>query len=162
MVKQIDYQTALNEYIDIIGEIEFGNHFDRTNDDHKKILNERLEHYNQSNILFFSAYDDESHDPCGIISIVENQNIFHTDDCEILQIGVKNAYRKQGIGSQLLNFITDYYKKKDYYCIFVNTYAADYKVISFYGKNGFYPISVIPDTNGKSDEGTIVMRKKLM
>jgi len=34
-------------------------------------------------------------------------------------------------------------------------------VIHFYGKNGYVPVSVIPDTQGPGDEGTIVMRKRL-
>jgi len=65
------------------------------------------------------------------------------------------------MGSELLQFIINKYSK--YICcnIFVKTYAADTHTIFFYGRNGFFPISIIPELNGNNDEGTIVMRKKI-
>jgi hypothetical protein len=41
------------------------------------------------------------------------------------------------------------------------TYAADYDVIAFYGKNGFIPVATIPDVFGPKAEGNAVLRKVL-
>ncbi len=82
-------------------------------------------------------------------------------DCEILEIGVNKGLRGNGYGSELLRFAETHHSKDNIHRIVVETYAASYGVIYFYGKNGYAPIAVIPGTNGPDDEGTIIMRKPL-
>jgi hypothetical protein len=41
------------------------------------------------------------------------------------------------------------------------TYGEDYDVIAFYGKSGFIPVAMLPDTYGPHLEGNVFMRKLL-
>ena len=161
IIKQIDKNELLKSFYNILIEVEFGNHFDKQNKQHAKILNYRIDHNLNRNAVFFGMYEDNKTDPIGFITVAKNLHLFHKDDCEILEIGVNRKYQRQGYGSRLLNHVESYYKDEDLHCIFVKTYAADYKVIYFYGKNKYVPVSVVPDTNGPYDEGTIIMRKAL-
>lgn len=159
MIKKINYNALLKDYFDILTEIEFGKHYKNTNE-YKTALMERLKKNDNNNASYFGYYK-KGNIPCGIVTVVERTNISFANDSEILQIGVKEKYRRNQIGESLLHYVEHYYRKKGVRFIFVNTYAGDYGVIHFYGKNGYAPVAVIPETNGKNDEGTIVMRKKL-
>jgi GNAT superfamily N-acetyltransferase len=161
VIKKIDKNELLKAFYDILAEVEFGNHFDKQNEQHVKILNDRIEHGLSKGAVFFGMFEDNKTDPIGFITVLKNFHLFHRNDCEILEIGVNQKYQRQGYGSRLLKHVESYYKDDDLHCIFVKTYAADYKVIYFYGKNRYVPVSVIPDTNGPGDEGTIIMRKIL-
>ena len=97
----------------------------------------------------------------GYIAIKENENMFFDKDCEIMQIGIVKKYRNQNKGTELIIDIIKKYEEKKYMNIFARTYAGDYTVVCFYGKNGFIPISVVPFVFGDHDEGMIIMRKKL-
>lgn len=81
--------------------------------------------------------------------------------CELLQIGIKAEFRNDGYGSKLLQYIEQYLKAKNVYCLYMHTYAPDYPVVAFYGKNGYIPRGVVPDVYGPKLPGMLYMSKPL-
>jgi len=161
MIKQIDKNELLNSLFDLVAEVEFGNHFDKNNTGHIDLLKDNLDRDISSGAEIFGYYEEEANKPIGFITTVVKERLYHITECEVLEIGVIKELRNKGYGSRLLQFIEEHHNKENIYCVLVKTYAADFRVIHFYGKNGYVPVSVIPDTQGPGDEGTIVMRKRL-
>lgn len=61
---------------------------------------------------------------------------------EIDNMGVSPDYRSKGIGTELLNKVTERAKDQGYKRIFVNSYWKNEGAVSFYEKNGFEKIDV--------------------
>ena len=160
-ITKIDKDELLKSFFDELINVEFGDHFEKGNRSHNKLLNQRLDKHIANGAIIFGMFEEKRNDPIGFITIAKNQHLFHKDDSEILEIGVVEKYKRKGHGSQLIEYVERLFSQDDLNCIFVKTYAADHDVIYFYGKNGYVPISVVPDTNGPGDEGTIIMRKSL-
>ena len=161
MIKEIDRDELLHSFYGLVAEVEFGNHFEKNNEFHTSLLNSRINGHINKVCEFFGCYEDNSSKPVGFITTVINKDL-HLNDCKILQIGVIKELRDKGYGSKLIQFIENRYSQEKLQYIWVRTYAASFEVIHFYGKNGYVPVSVIPDTNGPGDEGTIVMRKRFI
>lgn len=81
--------------------------------------------------------------------------------CELLQLGVVPEYRNNGYGSKILKHIERYLMAKNVYCLYMHTYAPDYSVVAFYGKNGYIPRGVVPDVYGPNLDGMLYMSKPL-
>ncbi|WP_449603560.1 hypothetical protein [Paenibacillus sp. Marseille-Q9583] len=65
------------------------------------------------------------------------------------------------MGGILLQHVEEVVKSRGAYCLLMLTYAEDYDVIAFYGKNGFVPVATIPDVFGPGAEGNTILRKIL-
>jgi len=162
MIKQIDKKELLNSFYDLVAEVEFTDNFDKSNKSHVDLLNRYIDRNINNGAEIFGYYEENSGRPIGFVTSVIYRHL-HTSysECEILEIGVIKELRNKGYGNRLLQFIEEHHNKENIYCVLVKTYAADFRVIHFYGKNGYTPIAVIPDTQGPDSEGTIVMRKRL-
>jgi len=159
MIKKIDKRELLGSFFDLAAEVEFGNHFDKNKPEYTATLHAVVDKHLAVGAEIFGCYTDDSGEPEGFITFVVHRRIRAKSECEVLEIGVMKKFRRQGIGSELLRFVEKQQNKEAVYCILIKTYAGDSGAIHFYGRNGYPPISVIPDTQGPGDEGTIVMRK---
>lgn len=61
---------------------------------------------------------------------------------EIENMGVIPEYRSKGIGKLLMDECSTWAKENGYQKIFVNTYIANQKALSFYKNNGFNEIDI--------------------
>lgn len=98
----------------------------------------------------FNIYREKGYnDPFGFYVISDNQIIggiiarkkMQWLDVDILFINEK--YRKQGIGSQLINKVIEYSKKEE--LVGVHLYTLDFQAKGFYEKQGFKLIAEIKD-----------------
>jgi GNAT superfamily N-acetyltransferase len=62
-------------------------------------------------------------------------------------MGVIPAYRSQGVGQKLMEECMDWAKKSGYQKLFVNSYFANKKAVSFYERCGFRPIDLGLEVN---------------
>ena len=159
MINQMNKSELLDSLYDLVAEVEFGNHFNETDNNQVDLLRNRVNTYFNNGCEVFGYYERETNELTGYIMTLVKRDP-HYQDCEILEIGVRNEFRRKGYGSELLRFVETHHRNNQVHRIVVQTYAADFKVTHFYGKNGYIPISVIPGTNGPQDEGAIVMRKR--
>jgi len=162
MIKKIDKNELLNSFFDLVTEVEFGDHFDKRIPEHVALLDNVVRKHVACGCEIFGCYEEESNSPIGFITTVV-YNHLHTDkaECEVLELGVVKEFRRKGFGSRLLEYNEKYRDKEKIYCILIKTFSGSFDTIYFYGKNGYVPVSVIPDTQGPGSEGTIVMRKRL-
>ena len=121
----------------------------------------KINRYTDMGAEFYGYFSDDK-EPIGFITLIENEHLSHLNDCEILEVDVMPDSRNHGYGSELLKHAEDIAKERNVYRIHATTYAADSRVIHFYGKNGYAPVAVVPDTNGPNDEGDIIIRKLLV
>jgi len=144
----------------LLAEIECGDHFDVAKSVHQDWLQSKIQSRIHNNTFYYAA--DSEHDKAvGILGLQLNTSLFSTPTAEIVDIGIFPQYRRKGLGSQMLEYAIALAKSFGVPELFVRTYAADSHTIYFYGKNHFFPVAVIPGTNGPLDEGNIVMRYKL-
>lgn len=61
---------------------------------------------------------------------------------ELANMGVSPQFRSQGIGEQLIQALLDWAKAHKYDRVFVSSYAANARGITFYQKNGFREMGV--------------------
>jgi ribosomal protein S18 acetylase RimI-like enzyme len=153
-------EAELANYAALLGEIESGADFDSTNQEHLDFLWKRIAAHQARGAKYVGCGVD-SGIPLGVVGVVIDESLFGEKTAEILDIGIDPDRRRLGLGTALLDYAVNQAKKAGAKTIYARTYAADFKVIAFYGRNGFHPVAVVPDTNGQNDEGTIVMRKRI-
>ncbi len=59
--------------------------------------------------------------------------------CYVDQFAVKKEFRRQGIGSKLMQFIREYALENDCTAIELGVWYENYDAVDFYSKNGFVP-----------------------
>ena len=130
----------------------------KTNPDseEQKIIRNGIIEFNESIIK-------DKHE-CFNIIVKNNENIIagaiiyqHKDALYIDVIWCLEEYRKNGIGSKLMNMIEDEARNKSIKKLFVDTYA--FQAQEFYKKHNFKVISVVPEYLAGYDR--IFMRKDI-
>jgi GNAT superfamily N-acetyltransferase len=163
MIKEI-YITEIEQYLDLLAEVEHVN-LNRSNPDHEKWLLKRIHSLYSRGAMFFAYHDPKDEANYGIISVLHEEAPEGINQlgyrAEVTQIGVSKSSRRTGIGSILLKHAERWVKERGGYCLFIMTYAEDYDVIAFYGKNGFIPVATLPDVYGPDWEGNVFLRKIL-
>lgn len=133
------------------------------NPEDKAWITNKLSKLEASGCVFFGQYFEEK--LIGFATIlIEDRPAAACNGygaCELLQIGIREAHRNKGYGSEILKHIETYLIRQKVYCMYMHTYAEDYYVIAFYGKNGFIPRGVVPDVYGPNLEGMLYMSKPL-
>lgn len=162
MIKLIN-QEQIEPYLDLLAEVEH-TALNRSNPAHEQWLRRRVSSFFSRGAVFLALHEDEApNEMIGIISVLHDEAPEGIDSwgarAEVLQIGVSKSYRRRGAGSLLLQQAQQYARDRGAYCLFMMTYAEDYDVIAFYGKNGFIPVATIPDVFGPGLEGNVVLRK---
>ena len=66
---------------------------------------------------------------------------------EIQNMGVIAEYRSKGIGSQLIQALSEWAKKHGFQKAYVNAYFSNNQAITFYKKNGFSEIDISLERN---------------
>ncbi len=153
-------EGGLTPFLPLLAEIECGDHFDSGNPDHTTWLERKIKSHLARGSRFF-GYRSKEGGILGIVGILIEPRLFCTPTAEILDIGVVNGHRRDGLGTELLNQALTIAREAGAHAVFARTYAADFGTIAFYGRSQFHPVAVIPDTNGPTDEGDIVMRRRL-
>ena len=152
----------LNEIIDLIlwAELET---LTIDNPDDKAWIENKLKKLEAAGSEFIGLYEEQY--LIGFATIlIEDRPSAACDGygaCELMQIGIKEEYRDKGYGSKMLQHIESYLKSKKVYCLYMHTYASDYSVIAFYGRNGYIPRGVVPDVYGPNLDGMLYMSKAL-
>jgi len=164
LVKPVLHQD-IEPYLDLLAEVEHTG-LNRNHPDHERWLRRRISSFYARGAEFF-AYHDPLNSGCyGILSVLHEPAPEGIEAlgarAEVLQIGVSRGARRNGAGSLLLAHAESYARKRGAYCLFVMTYAGDYDVIAFYGKNGFVPAAALPDVYGPRLEGNLFLRKILL
>jgi ribosomal protein S18 acetylase RimI-like enzyme len=161
MVSPISFEE-IEPYMDILAEVEH-THLNRKNPEHEQWLRRRIQSFYARGAQYFAYHDPFLPSGTGIISVLHEEAPLGLDSlgmrAEVLQIGVSEDGRRQGIGSILLRHVEEVMRRRSVYCLFMMTYAEEYAVISFYGKNGYVPVATLPDVYGPGLEGNVFMRK---
>jgi GNAT superfamily N-acetyltransferase len=154
-------QSEISIFYELMGEVEYSL-YNMGNKKHLEWLEKRIDRLYYSGAKFFGGFDEVG-SPVGIITILIDEAPEGINDgfnsCEVIEMGVIKGIRNKGYGSQLLKHAEKYAKGKSVYCMYMHTYAGDYDVIAFYGKNGFVPVGMLPDVYGPKNEGMIYLRK---
>ena len=154
-------QDEISIFYELMGEVEYSL-FNVGNKKHLEWLKRRIDRLYYNGAKFFCGFDEEG-SALGIITILIDEAPDGINEgfnsCEVIEMGVIKGIRNIGYGSKLLKYAEKYAKEKIVYCMYMHTYAGDYDVIAFYGKNGFVPVGILPDVYGPKNEGMLYMRK---
>lgn len=154
-------QEEMLIFYELMGEVEYSL-FNLENEKHIEWLKRRIDKLYYNGAKFFGGFN-EAGNPLGLITILIDEFPEGINEgcnsCEVIEMGVINGRRDKGYGSELLKHIEEYAKEKNVYCMYMHTYAGDYDVIAFYGKNGYVPVGMLPDVYGPKNEGMLYMRK---
>lgn len=162
MIKEIN-ESEFDVFLKLMAEVEHVK-LDMKIPNHKEWLRNKIKLLYLRGTKFLGFYN-EGNEPIGFITILHEKPPEGIEvlgmRAEVLEIGVFPNFRRQGYGSILLKAGEEYARSLGVYCMFMMTYAEDYDVIAFYGKNGFIPVATLPDTYGPNLEGNLFMRKIL-
>ena len=154
--------SQLDEILDLVLWIET-EALSIDNPDGRAWIKNKMRKFEASGCEFFGLFDDDK--LIGFATIlIEDRPAIVCDGygaCELLQIGIVSEYRKEGYGSMIMQHIEQYLMAKKVYCLYLHTYAPEYSVVAFYGKNGYIPRGVIPDVYGPDFDGMLYMSKTL-
>jgi GNAT superfamily N-acetyltransferase len=157
-------EHEIEPYLDLLAEVEHIK-LDRKNPNHEQWLRRRIQSHFERGALFYAYHEDELSDAFGIVAVLHEEAPNGIPAlgarAEVLDIGVCKDHRRKGIGGILLHHVENIVKGRGAYCLIILTYAEDYDVIAFYGKNGYVPVATIPDVFGPGAEGNTVLRKLL-
>ena len=153
-------RNELLPFIPLLAEIECGNHFCSDNQEHLDWLNGKIDSRIACGTRFYGLFSKDN-EIMGVVGVQIEQKLFCSGSAEVVDIGVVDSHRRKGLGSKLLSYAIEKATEAGAHAVFARTYAADTETIAFYGRNLFYPVAIIPDTNGPNDEGDIVMRRLL-
>lgn len=163
LIQAISKSQFIDNFFELMGEIEIGNEFNPNKPNHIRWLEKRIHQHFERGVQFYTVYSNNKV-AMGFIALWLDEGL---DDIpylgqysEILDLGVLPKYRGQGLGSKLLSF-AESIASSSHYCIYLSTYAKDHRVISFYGRNNYTPVATMPDVHGPNDEGRVWMRKIL-
>jgi len=152
----------IEPYLDLMAEVEHVL-LDRRNQNHDRWIRRRVQSYFDRGARLFAYHDPNDENRFGIITVLHEEAPEGIGAlgarAEILNIGVNPTARRQGVGSELLKIAEEFAARRGAYCLLLMTYAEDYDVIAFYGKNGFIPTASLPDVYGPDLEGNLFLRK---
>ncbi len=133
------------------------------NDEDAEWIRKRMFRLEASGAEFYGVYDEDKSVGFATILVEDRPEgaCSGYGACELLQIGIRNEYRNYGYGSRALSHIEEELRKRKVFSIYLHTYAEDYDVIAFYGKNGYIPRGVIPGVYGPDLEGMLYLSKTL-
>ena len=164
MIRELDEQTFAAEFFDLVGEVECGNRFDPASPSHAQWLTDRIRKRFAAGARFFAAYLGDG-TPVGFTAVQVDPKLegipYLGRYSEIVAMGVRQAHRRRGHGSRLLEFSERHAREQGAYCLYVATYAAAQDTINFYEKNGFVPVATLPDVHGPKAAGNLYLRKLL-
>ena len=109
------------------------------------------------NNIFYIAKDIERGSVIGFVG-----TMVIVDEAELLNIAVTSAYRKQGIGQQLLDRVVDESKKRGANRLLLEVRRSNLSAIAFYQKNQFVQIGERKNYYAKPLEDAIIMEKPLL
>ncbi len=163
IIKQISRQD-ISPFYPLLAEIEVGSKWNPENESHLNWLKNRIAVRYGSGTEFFAMYTEEN-EVIGIAGVQTEETLegvpYLGCKSELMDLVIAEKFRDKGYGSKLLGYCEDYAKSKGAYCFYAATYAGDYDVIAFYGKNGLVPVATLTDVNGANDCGQLYMRKIL-
>ena len=110
--------------------------------------------FSSSVSLFFAAEDDD-----GLIGFIMAYKVL--DEIEIINIAVNEKYRKNGVGSSLLNEILKVASNEKIKNIYLEVRKSNVTAIKFYEKYGFSVYSVRKMYYNKPIEDALMMRMHL-
>jgi GNAT superfamily N-acetyltransferase len=163
IIRNINQDELFRYFYRLAAEVECGNHFDFSNPRHEAWLRRKNARYEFCGARFFGLFLKNG-TPVGyavllIEEFLENVNNVFGQKTELPAIGIIDGFRGKGYGKQLLDYAEDISRKSGAYTMYISTYARDYEVIAFYGRNGYAPVATLPDVHGPGDEGQVLMRK---
>jgi ribosomal-protein-alanine N-acetyltransferase len=86
---------------------------------------------------------------------------FIADEAHLANIAVSPRSRRQGLAQQLLDELIEEGRRRDARFILLEVRRSNRAAKAFYGKNGFYPVTVRPRYYRDNAEDAIVMVKPL-
>ncbi len=163
MIKSVK-ESEIEPYLELLAEVEHTK-LNMAIPNHELWLRRRIKTHFERGAHFFAYHDESLENAFGIVTVLHEEAPTGIPAlgarAEVLDIGVSKNFRRKGIGSILLKHAEDVVRTRNAYCMYMMTYAEDYDVIAFYGKNGFTPVATIPDVFGPGAEGNVVLRKVL-
>jgi len=116
--------------------IELYNYFGENKELNYKIFNDILKNILQNNNHNIFLYIDDSNNILGALTLLTEQKFIHNGKCvaHIEDFVVKQEYRSQNIGKDLMNYAINYAKQNNCYKIILDT---DTKLVNYYRNYGF-------------------------
>jgi ribosomal protein S18 acetylase RimI-like enzyme len=107
---------------------------------------------------FYALYSSEGL-PLGLYCLLIEDHPARKGYAEILDLGVVESHRRQGIGSRLLQDAEHKSKAASVFCVYLSTYAGDAGAIAFYRQSGYTRVAELPGLDGADDRGQVILKK---
>jgi GNAT superfamily N-acetyltransferase len=164
VIREIRSDELRRDFFGLLGELEAGSSFDRSNRDHAAWLERLLEARRLMGARTFAAYTAEG-EAAGFVTALFDEGppgvASFGHKIEILDLGLEPRHLGRGAGARLLAHLEADGRGRKYHCLIVATYARAQRAIEFYVREGFVPVATLPDVHGPGDAGMLYLRKLL-
>ena len=165
MIKHIDQKTFYDDFLPLIVELECGQHYNPSNEQHVNWLKRRIDALCVGGGIAFGLYSEENK-PLGFLFLLFDEGLEGVrcfgKKGNIAMFGLFSEARSKGLGKLLLREAEEYIRKNGGECLYVDTYAANSGAIRYYIKQGFIPVAYHPGENGLDDKGQVYLYKEIL
>ena len=157
MIREIPEDEVRRDFLALMAEVEAGSWFDMKSASHTAWLLRCISRRVGRGGKFYALYSSEGL-PLGLYCLLIEDHPARQGYAEILDLGVVESHRRQGIGSRLLQDAERKSKASSVYCVYLSTYAGDAGAIAFYRHSEYTRVAELPGLNGTDDEGRSLPR----
>ncbi len=159
-IRAIAEDEVRRNFLPLMAEVEAGSWFDMNNPSHAAWLHRSISRRVGRGGQFYALHSSDGL-ALGLDCLLIENHPKHMGHAEILDMGIIEAHRRQGHGTQLLQGAERKSRAAGVSCAYVATYAGDAAAIAFYMQAGFTPVAELPGLNSPRDRGQIFPQTEL-
>ena len=148
----------------MIADLWYGDKYDAQNKQHTEHIKRKIHVTFEDFSAALCTYTDDG-EPMGFFWYKHDRGLegvdFSGKDAHIISCGLLEKFRRQGVGTLLLDEVCNRIKSNGGECLYTDTYTANDDSMVFYIKRKFIPVALLPGLNGINDEGQVFMYRKL-
>jgi ribosomal protein S18 acetylase RimI-like enzyme len=154
----------VNDFFPLIVDLWYADQYDPQNQQHVEWVRKKIHASYELFSTVLGAYTDHD-EPIGFLWYQHDTGLENVacsgKDAHIISSGLFSKFKRQGVGTALLDEACKRIKQNGGECVYTDTYAANDNAMVFYIKRSFVPVALLPGLNGSDDEGQVYLCRKL-
>jgi ribosomal protein S18 acetylase RimI-like enzyme len=157
-------QQLVRDFFPLLAELWYADQFDPQNVQHAGWIKKKIHATYELFSTALGAYTDHD-EPVGFLWYRHDTGLmdvaFSGKDAHIVSSGLYSEFKRQGVGTALLEEACKRIKLDGGECVYTDTSSANDNAMVFYIKRRFIPVALLPGLNGSDGEGQVVLCRAL-
>jgi ribosomal protein S18 acetylase RimI-like enzyme len=154
----------VKDFFPLLAELWYGDQYDPDNQQHVQWIQKKIHATFELFSTALCAYTDHN-EPMGFLWYRHDTGLegvaLSGKDAHIISFGLFNEFKRQGVGTALVDEACKRIKQNGGECLYTDAHAANDNAMVFYIKRQFVPVALLPGLNGSDGEGQVFLCRKL-